>query len=193
VPPSTPTYYAATAPPRVPTSWTRPIQIGVAAYYAANGLYAISLPLWMGSSVSQVFNNAMQQQQQLNPDVTPPPPELMTTMTSLINGSIWVGALIAFTIAVLAIVGAMRRWTWVYWAVMVLLGLTAISLPLRFLGAVGGTLSAGNAVQVPAAATVAGIVFGLAGAVLFIAMLIAIISRGPWGMTRPTAWPPPAS
>src|SRR5579864_9729797 len=48
---------------RRPTSWTRPLQYVIAAYYALAGLYAVTLPFTMGGVVTQVVNQSIQHQQ----------------------------------------------------------------------------------------------------------------------------------
>jgi hypothetical protein len=185
---SSPTYYAFAPPARVPTSWTLPLQYGVAAYYLASGLWALSLPFWIGGTMNQLFNQVIQNQQQVNPEVSPPPPEFTSLMSGVMTGSLWLGAIIAIAIASVAIIGAVRRWTWAYWVVLVLMGLNTLGLPFRLIN----STSSGSFTSpvLPAAVTWVAIFFGVASAVIFVVMLIAIITRGPWGMNRPTAAPP---
>ena len=52
---------------REATSWTRPLQVAVAGWYAVSAVYSLTLPLWMSGPMSQAFNQAIQRQQQRNP------------------------------------------------------------------------------------------------------------------------------
>jgi hypothetical protein len=109
-------------------------------------------------------------------------------MTSIMTGAVWIGALIGFAICLVAIVGALNRWTWLYYAVMVLLGLGILGVPVNVINiARGSALSYG--VALPSWINWEGLLHGTLGGALAIAMLYALVKRGPWGMTRqlPTA------
>jgi hypothetical protein len=186
IPLTTPTFYGIQAPARVPTAWTLPLQYGVAGYHLASALWALSLPFWIGGAMDQLFNQVIQNQQQFNPEVSPPPAQLTSLMSGVMTGSLWLGAIIAIVFASLAIIGAVRRWTWAYWGVLVLLGLNTLGLPFRLINT-ASTSGLYSQYSLPAPVTWANIVFGVASAVIFVAMLIAIIARGPWGMIRPSA------
>jgi len=84
-----------------------------------------------------------------------------------------------------AIAGALRRWTWAYYAVLVLLGLGLFALPAD-IGDVlsGGRLSGASGVSLPAWSYWVGLVSAILGAALFAWMLVALVKRGPWGMKR---------
>jgi hypothetical protein len=172
-------------PPRVPTSWTKPLQYAVAVWYGIQGLYSLSLPFWMGSPITQIMNQSIERQQQLNPAVSPPPPEFTSVMTSVINGALWAGALFGFALALFVIIGALNRWTWLYYVVLVLLGLGAISLPLNLVNAISGPAASSTyGFALPTWTYVVSLVLALPGTALFVVMLIALVRRGPWGMTR---------
>ncbi|HSS94365.1 MAG TPA: hypothetical protein VLR46_10290 [Candidatus Dormibacteraeota bacterium] len=180
--------YPQPANVRVPTPWTKPMQYAVAAWYAISGLYALSLPFWMSSIMGQVFNQAVQRQTQLNPDVSPPPPDFVNSMTTMMSAFLWVGALIGFAIAAVAIIGALQRWTWIFYVILVLLGFGAISLPFSLASAFGGS-SALNAYSLPSSVTWVSTLFEIPGAALFVWMLVAVIRYGPWAMSRKVEWP----
>ena len=179
-----PGYQQPSPTQRVPTSWTRPLQIAVAGWYAISGIYALTLPFWMGGMMANIMNQSMQRSQQRYPSATPPPPEFVSAMTSFMTGAVWVGALFGFAICLVAIVGALNRWTWIYYAVMVLLGLGILGLPINAINVVRGSNALSYGVALPAWINWVGLLSGIVGGALAIAMLYALVKRGPWGMTR---------
>jgi len=128
----------------------------------------------------------MQRQQQLYPTVSPPPADFMNAMASLMSGALWVAALIAIGVAVVAVIGALSRWTWIYYAILVFLGLGAISLPLDLINAVGGSAFSGVSVM-PSWFYWLGLVAAIPGTALFVWMLVALVKRGPWAMKKVAA------
>ena len=170
---------------REPTSWTRPLQIAVAAWYALEGIYALTLPFWMGGTMSQAMNQAIRRQESLNPTATPPPADFANTMTSIMNGVLWVVAIFGVAIAVVVVIGALRRWTWVYYVVLVLLGLGAVSLPLDLVNALGGSsISSASGFSLPSWTYLLGLLTAIPGTALFIWMVLAMVRHGPWAMRK---------
>ena len=184
-------YYQPPATPRVPTPWTKPMQYAVAAWYGVSGLFALSVPLWMSGPMTDMMNRAIQRQTSLNPDVSPPPPEFVSTMTSMMSGILWVSALVGFAISTVAIIGALKRWTWMFYVVLVLLGLGVLGLPYNIVTLVSArsTLSGFN---LPPGFAWLWIGFGMLGTALFIWMLIAVVRYGPWAMAKKVDQPAPA-
>ncbi|HYM66673.1 MAG TPA: hypothetical protein VEW68_05235 [Patescibacteria group bacterium] len=185
----------ARTPSRIPTSWTRPLQLGVAGWYALSSIYSILVPLWMQGPLTQAMSQSMhqslQQQIQQDPSATPLPPgfeaSMTNTMDAVVTIGLWAGAAIAIAIAAVVIIGAARRWTWLYIVVLVLLGLGVIALPANIINlATGGSISAapGYGFKLPSWVLWTGTAFSLPGLVLFVFMLIALLKRGPWGMVR---------
>ena len=81
-----------------------------------------------------------------------------------------------------AIIGALRRWTWVFYAVLVLLGLSTVSFPFSLISAF--TTSAMSPLKLPVGVTAASVAFGIPAVALFVWMAVAAFRRGPWAMTR---------
>jgi hypothetical protein len=180
-----PPYQAAGRTLREPTSWTRPLQLAVAGWYVLEGLYALTLPFWMGGPMSQAMNQSIQRQQQLYPTVSPPPVEFTNVMTSMVGGILWVSALFGLVIAILVVVGALQRWTWMYYVVLVLLGFGAISLPVDVVDALGGSaISGASGFSLPAWTYWLGLVSAIPSTALFVWMLVALVKRGPWAMRK---------
>jgi len=167
---------------RVPTGWTKPLQYSVAGWYLLQAIYAIALPFVMSGPMADYFNQVVQQQARLNPNTAPPPAEFLSTMATVMTWALAAGAVIGVAIAVVAIIGALKRWTWVFYVVLVLLGLQTVSFPFTVISAFA--TSSLNPVKLPVEMTVTSVALGIPAVALFAWMLIAAIRRGPWGMTR---------
>lgn len=184
--------YQQLAPPRQPTPWTKPMQYAVATWYTVSGLYALSLPFWMSGTMSQIINQSIQRSTAQNPDVSPPPAEVVTSITTMMSGVLWIAAIFGVAFAVVVVIGALARWTWMFYVVLVLLGLSTAGLPLNIVGAVAGSTPL-NPFSLPVWITWLSVVLGIPSTALFIWMLVAVIRYGPWAMTRKVESTAPAS
>lgn len=179
---------AASGPTRAPTSWTRPLQYSVIAWYVWSCLYTLAMPIWVGPTMSQYMNQSLQRQQQLYPSVTPPPAGFTDMMSSMMTVGLVITSVVYCAIFITAIVGATRRWAWVFYTVTVLLGITTLLLPLYVVdAALVPSITAFSGVSFPVWIYWVATITGLPAAALFAWMLVAWIKRGPWGMTRLTA------
>ena len=177
-------YYAGRAPQREPTSWTQPLQIAVVARYVASGLYGLALPFWMQGYMSAVMQRSLQQQQQAYPPGQGPPPGFLDMMNSVVTGSIWIGAVIGLAITIVAIVAAVRRWTWAYYVILVLLGFTLLGTVFNVINLAAGGALTSRQPQPPEFTRIAAYAFGAIDTVLFVWMLVVLVRRGPWAMKR---------
>lgn len=168
--------------PRVPTGWTKPLQYSVVAWYVVYAIWSVAGPFLMAGPLSDYMNQVIQQNAALNPDVPPPPADVLATINSVITVALGLGAAIGVAIAAVAIIGALRRWTWVFYAVLVLLGLQAVSFPFTLVSAF--TTSTFSPMKLPVALTATSVAFGIPAIALFIWMAVAAFRRGPWAMTR---------
>jgi len=185
VPAYVPAPYQPARPPRQPTSWTRPLQIAVIAWYAQSAVYEVFLPFWMGGYMSEIVQQSVQRQQNAYPPGEGPPPSFTDLMSSLAPGSLWIGAFIGVTIAVVAIVAAWKRWVWAHYAILVLLGLGTLGFVYNLIDlATGGALTAAQTIRPPQWTRVVAYASGVVDAALFVWMLIALVRRGPWAMRR---------
>ncbi len=178
---------------RQPTSWTRPLQYAVAGWYAISALVSLSLPFWMGGMMSQMMNAAFQRQAQQNPGLEPPPQSFYDGINSMMTGAVWIAAIVAFAIALLVIIGALRRWIWLYYVLLVFLGLGVVSAPVNLLQFATGSFSNAYGYSPPAWLYLVGIVSWIPSTILFVAMIVALARRGPWGMTKVTPGGSPAA
>jgi len=177
-------YYPGSASQREPTSWTQPLQIAVVARYVASGLYGLALPFWMQGYTSAVMQRSLAQQQQAYPPGQAPPPGFTDMMNSIVTGSIWIGTVIGLALAVVAIVGAVKRWTWAYYLILVLLGFTLLGTMFNLINLAAGGALTSRQPQPPELTRLAAYIFGAIDTVLFVWMLIAVVRRGPWAMKR---------
>lgn len=188
------TPYATPAPTvRQPTSWTRPLQYAVAAWYAISSLVSLSVPFWMSGQMTQIMHAAIQRQQAQNPYATPPPPGFYDAMNSMMTGVLWFAAIFAFALAVLVVAGALMRWTWLYYLVLVFLGLGVVSGPINLLNFFSGGYSSAYGYTPPTWLYAVGVVSWFPSTALFVAMLIALVKRGPWAMVNVPAAGSPAA
>jgi hypothetical protein len=166
----------------VPTGWTRPLQYSVVAYYLLSAIWAVASPFLIAGPISDYINQVMQQQAALNPDTPPPPADVLSTIQNVMTVGLAIGAAVEVAIFAVAIIGALRRWTWVFYAVLVLLGLSTVSFPFSLISAF--TNSATSPLKLPVGVTAASVAFGIPAVALFVWMAVAAFRRGPWAMTR---------
>jgi hypothetical protein len=184
-------YYQQPRTARVPTPWTKPMQYAVAAFYVLTGLYALSQPFWISGVMTQAFNQSLQRQAQLNPNVSPPPQEFLNSMSSMMSGIVWASAIIVAAFCAVIVIGALMRWTWMFWVLLVFLGLGALVLPYSLFTALAGYTPATNLYVLPSWTAWISVAFGVPGTALFVWMLVAVIRYGPWATTKSS--PPAAS
>jgi uncharacterized membrane protein YgcG len=156
----------------------------VAAAYVLTGLYTLSEPFWMSGVMEQAVNQSLQRQAQINPNVSPPPAELVSSMSSMLSGMLWVAAIFVAAICAVIAIGALMRWTWMFWVVLVLLGLGALFLPFSLFTAIVGYSYPASSYGLPSWTAWLSVVFGVPGTALFVWMLVAIIRYGPWAMSK---------
>jgi hypothetical protein len=171
---------------RVPTPWTRPLQYSVAGWYAVSAIYTLSLPFWMGGQMAQVINQSIQRQQERYPSTTPPPPGFTDLMTTMMTGVIWVGALIGLAVCLVAILGALKRWTWAFYVVLVLLGFGCLGLLDVIYIFIGPGMASASGFSMPAWTYWTGFLLSIPDAALFIWMIAAVVRFGPWAMRKET-------
>jgi hypothetical protein len=173
----------------VPTRQTRPLQTAVVAWYAVQAVWAMVIPFYIAGSMRDYVAQVIQEQQARTPDAQPLPPDFIPTLNSIISVSLVIGGIIGLAIAVVAIVGAIKRWTWMFYAILVLLGLGALSLPFSLLP----TPTPAGTVPLPLNVQLlrwVQFVVGVPGAALFVWMLYAVVRHGPWAMSREPAGRP---
>jgi hypothetical protein len=180
----TPTGLAA-RPQRDATSWTKPLQYSVVGWYAWSIVFTLSEPFWMGGMIGNIFNQTIQRQQQVNPEVTPPPSQFIDAMSNVMTFSLWGTAILYSAVFAVIIAGSWKRWAWMYYVVLVLLGLTSVLVPVQVLNAfIAPSVGAALGVSMPGWLYPVSIGTGLVAIGLFVWMLVALLKRGPWAMRR---------
>jgi len=172
-------------PARVPTSWTRPLQYAVAAAFSLWGLYSISIPFWMAGAMDQYMRQVALRQAQQAPEIYPDPNQYADMMSSLGQVSLVTGVVIAGAIAIVVVIGALKRWTWLYWVALALLALQVAGLPFQLANAVGALSGLTPGLSLPPVVTWFSVLAGLGATALAAWMVVAALTRGPWGMRRP--------
>ena len=176
-------YPIAQKPSRVPTDWTRPLQYAVAGLFAIYALYSILASFLLAGAMDDYMRQTALRQAQLSPQVYPDPNQYADLMAGMMNVFFVIGVIIVFAVATVVIIGALKRWVWLFYVVLVLLGFTVLGLPFQIANVAGLLPQAG--VALPATSSWAAIAFGLIATALGAWMLIALITRGPWAMRRP--------
>src|SRR5216683_3626891 len=146
---------------------------------AAAGVLAVTA--LVGVITTLVFYNHDAVVSALHAQGTPIPAG--TTEDTVVN--ITIGFAIAFAVVVailelVAAVGSYLGWRWMFWPVLVICGLTAI-------GALLGLVSLARTSSSPigAGGLVVSELLDLAGAAVFVWMLVGLVKYGPWAMKRP--------
>src|SRR5690242_5126346 len=152
-------YYAAGSPQREATSWTQPLQIAVVVRYVAAGLYGLALPFWMQSYMSAVIQRSLQQQQAYPPGEGPTP-GFTDMMNSIVTGSVWMGAILGLLITIVAIAGAVKRWAWAHYLILVLLGFTLLGTVFNVINLIAGGALTAREPQPPEFTRIAAYIFG---------------------------------
>lgn len=158
---------------RVPTPWTRPMQL------AAAGLLAVSAIVGVISTL--VFYNHDAVVRALQAQGTPIPAG--TTEDTLVNITIGFAIAFAIGIAIIELVGAVGSylgWRWVFWPVLVIFGLTAIGALFGLAG-----FARANSSPIGVGGLVISELLDILGAALFVWLLVGLIKYGPWAMKRP--------
>jgi hypothetical protein len=158
---------------RVPTPWTRPMQLASAGLLALTAVVSLV--------VTFAFYNHDSVLRALQAQGTQVPPG--TTMDTVINAAIGVAYAIVVFFSILELVGAAGSylgWRWIFWGVLVLFGLGSISALLGL-----GSLARASDSPMPFGGLVLSELLNLASLAMFVWMIVGLIKYGPWAMKRP--------
>src|SRR6202171_5393913 len=160
---------------RVPTPWTRPMQLASAALFAFEAVYSVV------TSLLFINRNTMLKAIQAQGTQIPSG----TSVDTIIN--IAIGTTIAFVVffAICQLVGAAGSylgWRWMFWVALVLFGLGGLGALTNL-----GTLFRPDTSPIPLPAVLVSELFSIASLALFVWMLIGVIRFGPWAMKKPGA------
>ena len=160
---------------RVPTPWTRPMQLASAALFAFEAVYSVATSLLFINKDTML--KAIQAQGTQIPSGT--------SVDTIIN--IAIVTTIAFVVffAVLELVaaaGSYLGWRWIFWAGLILFGLGGLGAFTNL-----ATLFKPATSPIPLPAVLVSELTSILSLAMFVWMLIGLIRFGPWAMKKPGA------
>src|SRR5260370_13110867 len=108
---------------------------------------------------------------------------MVSSSTTMMAGVLWGAAIFGVVFAVVVIIGALARWTWMFYVVLILLGLSTAGLPLNIIGAVAGSTPI-SPLSLPVWISWLSVALGIPSTALFVWMLVAGVRYGPGAHTR---------
>lgn len=180
--------------PLVPTRWTWPLQAAVVTVTLLGlGSFVATLPLIASMPTPTVV---------VVPEGTSPEEAARFTqaMRPVMVASLILMAVLFGAAAALIVIGTVRLWRWMFWGVLVLLGLNAVNVLMPLLLRLAGLLPAtpppgvipSRQPPVPLVVSVVEELALAAAAVLFVAMVVAGVRIGPWACRKPAEVAPAA-
>ena len=157
---------------REPTSWTRPMRLAAAALLAVEAVVTVVADV--------LFYNHDAVKRALEAQGTPIPAN--TTEEQLIGITIGFAIALAVFFGLAELFGAVAAylgWRWAFWYVLVLMGLGSIA---ALFGLVGLARSSNS--PLPFGVILFEELLAVAAIPMFVWMLIAVITRGPWAMRK---------
>jgi hypothetical protein len=160
---------------REPTPWTRPMQLGVAAYFVIATLFSIL------SSALFINRDSMLRVMQAQGTSIPAGTDISTVVDISIVLA-WVVTAVIAALELFAALGSFLRWRWMFWMALILLGIGSIGAVTNL-----STFAHPQASPVPIWGIAVSEVLSIVSVALFVWMLIGVIRYGPWAMKRPGA------
>ncbi len=158
---------------RESTSWTRPMQLITTALFAISAISGVVITI--------AFVNHDSVLRTLHAQGTQIP--ATTSIDTIVNITIGVtyGVAIFFSLLYLvAALGSYLGWRWMFWAALVLYGLSGITVFTNI-----GSFANPDRSPIPVAGLIISELFAVLGLAMFVWMLVAVIKFGPWAMKRP--------
>jgi hypothetical protein len=106
-----------------------------------------------------------------------------TSIDTVVNYAIaftWAVVIFFVVLDLVAAAGSFLGWRWMFWAALVLFGLSSISALTNL-----ATLSRPATSPVPLAGLIVSEIFSLCALAMFVWMIVGLIKYGPWAMRRP--------
>ena len=160
---------------RVPTPWTRPMQLASAALFAFEAVYSVV------TSLLFVNRDTMLKAIQAQGTQIPSGTTVDTIITFAIVTTIAVVVFFAI-LELVAAVGSYLGWRWIFWAALILFGLGGLGTFTNI-----ATIFKPQTSPVPLAAVLVSELTSLLSLAMFVWMLIGLIRFGPWAMKKPSA------
>ena len=158
---------------REPTSWTRPMQLGAAGLFALEAIVSVA--------ISAVFINHDSMLRVLQAQNTQFPSG--TSVDTVVNIAIGFTIGTVVVIAVLELVaalGSLRGWRWMFWAALILFGLGGLGTFTNL-----GSFARPDTTPMPVGALALSEILSVADLAFFVWLLVGVIKFGPWAMKKP--------
>src|SRR5712692_5404961 len=153
---------------REPTPWTRPMQLAAAALLTVEALITIA-------SVAIFYNqDAVRKTLEAAGSQIPQGTTEDQIITFTIVGAIALAAFLGL-LELFGALGAVLRWRWIFWYVLVLMGLGSLSALFGLAG-----LFRPNTSPIPIGVQIIEEVLAFGAVAMFVWMLIGLIRYGPW-------------
>jgi hypothetical protein len=154
-----------------PTETTRRMQLLAGGYLVLAGLINPSLTYLFQSYVRHVLEKSLQQ----NPSVTPD--QMQQILDISVAGGLIVAVAFGVMYAAFGIMTVLRRWGWLFYTDLVILGLAGLGVFSGLFGLARGTGG-------PLALVVPNLILAAAALALFIWMLVTRIRGSVWGSRK---------
>lgn len=178
VPPPHPqaAYRAPVRPKRTATSWTRPLQWVIAAWFGLQCAITLVVAAVVAINLGDWVNAFVFAEERAHPQDALPPPGFAQEMTATIGLYTFVGVGSLLALGIVIIAGASKRWGWTHYVAIVALALEAATLPLTLFYP-----------GLPDSARALVVILAIASAVLCVVLIAARVRRGPWATTTASA------
>ncbi len=158
---------------REPTPWTRPMQLASAALFALSA--AGTLVTTLVSVNHDTVVKALKAQGTQIPAGTDVDTVVNITIASIVGFAVFFAILY-----LVAAVGSYMGWRWIFWAAIVLFGLSGIGTFTNL-----ASMARPETSPIPVAGLIVDEIFSVLSLAMAVWMLIAAIKFGPWAMKRP--------
>jgi hypothetical protein len=161
---------------REPTPWTRPMQLAAAA------LLVLEAAISVASVVLYYNPAAVRKSLEAASTQIPSGSTEDQVVTFTIIGAIGFAVFVAL-LELFAALGAVLRWRWAFWYVLVLFGLGSLGAVFGLVG----LLQSSNSSPIPKGVQALEEVLAVGAVAMFVWMLVGVARYGPWAMKRPGA------
>jgi hypothetical protein len=158
---------------REATGWTRPMQLGVGAYFVVETFFSIL------TSALFINHDSMLKVMQAQGTSLPAGTDV-NTVVSISIALAWIVTLVIAAVELLAAVGSYLRWRWMFWVALVLLALASVGAITNL-----STFAHPQTSPVPTWGIAVSEALSIISLGLFVWTLIGAIRYGPWAMKRP--------
>ena len=158
---------------REPTPWTRPMQLGAAGLFALEAIVSVAI------SVVFINHDSMLRVLQAQNTQFPSGTSVDTVVNIAIGFTIGTVVVIA-VLELVAALGSLRGWRWMFWAALILFGLGGLGTFTNL-----GSFARPDTTPMPVGALALSEILSVADLAFFVWLLVGVIKFGPWAMKKP--------